>query len=1126
MNDVLRHFLPPLRDGHRLPPVSTRGAWQTLAVADPLRVIGRGLNTDQQLRERAADIVSVPDVWAQVTVFHAALSGQDHPLHARASKEWRGLIACFALAAYRAPTLTCEVLPLAGRPASNWAEIVQRLPPRSPILDLATIDEIGLVSVDGNLIALAQPLTLLAPSRSLAEVTKNITIPWISGGRFLDPTEGQWLGRDEKQVLASFLDRLVTDLEAVDHRRDDRALLLGMAREFRREIGANLGAGAVLTHWPAMLGLPASPIFNSFRRLERAEIVGDTPSDSSLRLREEVAGSLRGIVLFDERLDSFLGKQANELRVWKSTTLQMVRSNPALLVSVRNEAQQDGYLVLTSDDFFLPSLYHVIGIEGEGGFTEHPAALSHHLLPLSPIALTIHGRADLARSLRMSGGNTGEATIDLTLPLASGTQTITISKRYGTPHSLQVLEPASALAAWPNLMTRSWNLHFAYSGFQPQFQFAVASMLTARGISSMLSTTDGYSAVHAASELRSGAGLRGAERLTLQETKDFTKYLFWLDGPIEATILEDRRDVIPRVAGLLLLPPPDAGVPVGGVADATIGIDFGTTNTAAYLRIGEGEPVALRIEPRHITAWTEKEDSRIEFDRELLPTNIVETPFQTILRLRPPRDAESGQVEKHPFRDALIYFAQKREGAVRLLRNAENDLKYNLKWSRDHHGRVNIELFLSQAVILCLVEAMSRGANPATITYRFSFPEAFRPAQKRSFQSAARSAVGMALRLVCGLDHPAPNVEFRTESITSALYFLHSINVPATEGLITLDIGGQTTDVSIMQARRGDPPSIAWRGSFELAGRHVLIDHLCRHPALLSLLAKRHTELHSLVRELGDPVPGAAAPSQNRVISVELVVNSVAFQQAIDRHLGGLADLREAEHLRAIALTAFAGMMDYVGRVLARLVDEGRITLHPASVFSVCVGGRASRLFRALIDGHEDQVEGVMSFLTKGTNGQLSRARLVFSDDPKAEVAYGLVCEDDWIPAANRVATDPILGEAMVAEGQVAASSQSLAGLDPVKPWRIEEPAEFHRFLGQLATLDIRPNLDGMTLSELKGMANNDLDRAMREAAQARANGSGTLDGDSMDIEPPFVLMLRRLVELLARDQRYLAFPQ
>jgi hypothetical protein len=280
--------------------------------------------------------------------------------------------------------------------------------------------------------------------------------------------------------------------------------------------------------------------------------------------------------------------------------------------------------------------------------------------------------------------------------------------------------------------------------------------------------------------------------------------------------------------------------------------------------------------------------------------------------------------------------------------------------------------------------------------------------------------------------------------------------------------------------------------------------------------------LRSLVSELGDPPSGGAAPSQNRVLGVELVVNSAAFQQAVDRHLGGLADLPEAEHLRAVALTAFAGMMDYVGRVLMHLVDEGRMTLHAGSVLSVCVGGRASRLFRALVDGHDDQVEGMMSFLTKGTKGLLSRARLVFSDEPKAEVAYGLVCEDAWIPAASLVATDPILGEAMVAPGHVADANQSLALLDPARPWRIEDAAQFQRFLGQLARLDIRPTLNEMTLSELRGAANSDLDRAMREAVQARANDGDRPDGDSLDIEPPFIILLRRLVELLAKNGRFL----
>ena len=173
MSGSIRPLLPPLHKGHRVPPLPRAGTWQALGSADPLRVIGLGLNTGDRAGP-AADIVSVPDVWAQVTLFDNALTVENHPLHARAVGEWRGLLACFALAAYRVPELSCELLPVARRPgASPWAMLVGRLTPQCPLLGGERLTEVALVRVGTGLIGLAQPLTLLAPSRSLVDLAED-----------------------------------------------------------------------------------------------------------------------------------------------------------------------------------------------------------------------------------------------------------------------------------------------------------------------------------------------------------------------------------------------------------------------------------------------------------------------------------------------------------------------------------------------------------------------------------------------------------------------------------------------------------------------------------------------------------------------------------------------------------------------------------------------------------------------------------------------------------------------------------------------------------------------------------------------------------------------------------------
>jgi hypothetical protein len=50
MSNTIKSLLPPLHDGHRVPAVESRGAWQVLGDGDLLEVIARGLNTGEKLQ--------------------------------------------------------------------------------------------------------------------------------------------------------------------------------------------------------------------------------------------------------------------------------------------------------------------------------------------------------------------------------------------------------------------------------------------------------------------------------------------------------------------------------------------------------------------------------------------------------------------------------------------------------------------------------------------------------------------------------------------------------------------------------------------------------------------------------------------------------------------------------------------------------------------------------------------------------------------------------------------------------------------------------------------------------------------------------------------------------------------
>ena len=612
MPNSIHPLLPPLSDAHRVPPLPKAGTWHALGSADPLQVIARGLNTGPALTDAASDIVSVPDVWAQLTVFHNALETERHPLHARAVAEWRGLLACFALGAYRTGELTSEVVPVTARPGGDWAALVSRLTPQCSLLDGQRLAEVALIRVGRHLVGLGQALTLVAPSRSLTDLSGRPPVPWMRDGRLQDPLLVAGLSPEERAVLAHFLAKLCADLEAERDRSRDVTALLGHARAYLE--AARQGAATVSTSQfeaePAALGLPALPVFRAFRTRESVAMATGgaeaVMSDCLLRLRPGLEGTkLRGAILLDMALHEKLGRPAGEVRVWDRFSLRTLHDRPELVGQIRAQAQAAGYLVIETTELFLPQLYRTDGVEQ--GFEQHPPGAKDHLLPFSPLVTALLDRSELARACRVAPAGAGGTTVNLRLGLAAG-GAITLAQHYPGEDAS---EPPFALSVWPNFRADWWCLHLGYSGATPGIQFVTAGFASLPGLQRCLAAAaDGFSAVAAARALLAGDVGALADTTWFRQDRQAVRALTMLPGAAEAAILHDRRAGAPQVAGLLLLPEPPLAAPGTAGGTAKVGIDFGTTNTAVFLQVGSQAPEPLQMQPRHVLAYRVAEQSR------------------------------------------------------------------------------------------------------------------------------------------------------------------------------------------------------------------------------------------------------------------------------------------------------------------------------------------------------------------------------------------------------------------------------------------------------------------------------------------------------------------------------------
>ena len=180
--------------------------------------------------------------------------------------------------------------------------------------------------------------------------------------------------------------------------------------------------------------------------------------------------------------------------------------------------------------------------------------------------------------------------------------------------------------------------------------------------------------------------------------------------------------------------------------------------------------------------------------KEFVPSRLVTIPFMTILRERAYKEST---VENLPFRSNFIYYVDQVLYAIQDLPDDKRPLKFNLKWDEAEQSRTKVQYFVSQAVLQAAVEAAANGVKRENLTFNFSYPEAYNADHLRAFKRITRRAVNIGLH-----DENYKTQEktgFETESIASALYFAKGQEVPLVNNVVTIDIWGGTSDISIWQ---------------------------------------------------------------------------------------------------------------------------------------------------------------------------------------------------------------------------------------------------------------------------------------------------------------------------------------
>ena len=642
--------------------------------------------------------------------------------------------------------------------------------------------------------------------------------------------------------------------------------------------------------------------------------------------------------------------------------------------------------------------------------------------------------------------------VSLQLPSADGGPGFSVSRVYVNQkdgealifdkYKIVEIPNLPVLEIWPNFRTPGWKVYYTYFNKAQQDTFYVEPF-----------PTDG-----------------SPEDIKITKTSAFP----------EAMICKYKSED----AGFLFIKAPPVTVP-DDAKTWNIGIDFGTSSTTVYKTEqpdgAHPESVTLR---NRLLQITESQDLRTEVQNDFLSERDEKTPLFSLFQANDGFQAPIIDDRIKPLLDGRIYFVSH---DYKLQENVIS----NLKWSPEPIDRKRTQAYLEQICLQCAAEAAD--SKVSKINWRFSYPIAFSDADKATFEIICEAAANN----ISETGFQIENVDLETESIVTAKFFAGKFGRFA-DGSVCVDIGGETSDISIWQDN-----TLCWQTSIRFAGRHIFLDLLKHKPNFLRDVG---------VTEQG--IPALHNPndfySQADTLIDASINNSPKDLKAKFGIYGG--KIKATPFVSLIGL-GISGLFYYVGLILNYLSRETEFRKRMPNIY---IGGNGSRILHWLANGEfkpdSDSCGHLKDILLTASGfDPKSLFDLEITPNPKHEAAAGLVDERTILKSRERQ-FGFLAGEIFMENGENKAWTELLTaerlgnGLrSGDKLVKIETFIEkFNAGLGKILGQPLY--LDAALKQKLIGNLNGDLQNLAFTATGKRI------------VEPLFIFLLKDLLKRETAD--------
>ncbi len=1065
-------LLPRLTPANKVTTFGKAGRWEKRDSAE-LERVSEGLDIANTIIT-SAEVDSIPSMWARPLLFEMALYDTRHPLHNRILGEWCGLLAMLALKEWCEFPLTIERLELKAKEkpadAKDFLESLQRLIPKDTLDGRTTWETLNIILFNDKPIGITSPTTLVCTSVNC--FGRISSVPWFNGELLENPVPK--LNSFESQVVSGWLNKLYAYTQVLPDGKSIKASINELLINF---IDGLEKPPAVTDFSITGLGF-AEDLFKSMNNPVASR---DLPSSVEV-VPSPNKHPEKKLLVFDKKISKVWGVEPQNVIVWNCKTMattQNLSGKPKLTLP------QNVHL-RSQKDFFTDQLFV---INQERAFHEHSTLASKGsdglnfngisvtpILPISEEILTYFDVRDLSERITFEQHNDSiVVNFRLTLSGIDGNnKDFVISKEYPAA-DVTPITTAPVLAIWPNFKNPNWKAYYTYFTTADQDTFFAKPFLPADEIQDTRTIRDN----------------RGNVEKEITKTEYFP----------EAVLCEYNS----TKAGFLLISVPKEKFSVDGTI-WSVGVDFGTSSTTVYNRKGDADPQPVTFNDRLLRITDPLTNPDSTFIDNFFSPKSEQTPFFSLFQKL------GNQKPDEPLLDGHIYFPP---GYFEL--SAAKNIVHDLKWSTREIDREHLKVFLKQLCLQVAAEAIDDGATQ--INWNFSHPLAFTERDRGLFERIWK-AVGAACESATGLSQQVVTPA-QSESIVTAKFFATELQSEFatggfTTGAVCIDIGGETSDISIWQNN-----DLYWQTSLRFAGRHIFLNLLKENPEFLKNFRADDKDIELLKK-------ASKGESDEFYAQADALIQDKG-QKWLDR-LATVSDEPIIQPFLQLISLGVAGLLHYVGLLLNHLSQSG--TGFDSETPSIYIGGNGSKILDWMAEGKFNH-DTIASRCRRHLKHVISEAAgfvndnergIEISKSPKEEAAYGLLAQIELKQDATQ--SYILAGEKFKEDGidYEYEWTEILSAERFVKRLSLPENnlEQMHSFLecfnaglgGEIKRpVDLNETLSGETHGSATVRA------VIYEELEKKLQGFRGVKPEDISVEPLFILALKEL--LAAKTRRW-----